>query len=243
LPTHPTLGTLYVVPADFKARLKVYGCQKAYDALGADAGDALIEEFIAAASRQIDAYAQQLGFSPDDQFSENHPFDLRTRRVSVNNPPVFDLLSFAIRTGPGAVTNFTLTPTSNGPDGTVVSWGPIHYNRQENYLELSALSVVGNQIATLITLGLMEPQAEFKYKQAPLKPAVAAATAWQTALLLNESYRESQVGAGVRSMSTPELSVSFEKSYTTGVGSSGDEAPLHPMAKQLLKPLKRIAIA
>src|SRR5262249_30520661 len=133
---------------------------------------------------------------------------------------------------------------TNGADGKPVSWGAVYYNAQENYLELSSLSVAGNQVSTLISLGLMQAQAEIRYKNGTsLSPGIAAATGWQTAFLLNESYRDAQVGAGVRSMSTPELSVTFDSRYGAGAAQGGDDAPLHPVAKQLLKPLERIAIA
>src|SRR5262249_36070628 len=70
-----------------------------------------------------------------------------------------------------------------------------------------------------------------------VKPNVIAATGYQTARLINATFVKNQVGEGIRSMSTPELSVSF------GSQAAGDEDAMHPMAVQLLKQSRRIAIA
>lgn len=241
LPVHDTLGTMYLAPADFAKKVRAYGCAKAYAALNDDAENSILSELIAMASRQIDAYCESQGFGPEQAFSENHTFDLRTRRVFPNNPPVVELLSFGIRTGPGNLTTFQLTPTNNGPDGSPVSWGAIHYNRQENYLELSSLSVAGNTVSTLISLGLMHAQAEIRYKNSTsLRPNIAAATAWQTAFLLNANNTDNSVGPNVRSITSPEMSVTFE---TRPKAQANDPAgAMHPMAVQLLAQTNRIAI-
>ena len=235
LPVHPSLGTMYLEAVEFRAKAKAYGCGKALEGLG-EADNTLLEEVIALASRQIDAYCEAQGFGDEQEFSENHRFNFATRRIIVNNPPVVELISFGVRTGPSSLTAFVLTPVQNGPDGEPIAWGPVYYNRQENYLELSGLSVAGNS-TPLITLGLMDPQAEIKYRNGPVKPNVIAATGWQASRLLNAIFVENQVGGGIRSMSTPELSISFESRTV------GEEAPMHPMAVQLLKLSRRIAIA
>ena len=241
---HDTLGALYVDPTDFKLRVKVYGCAKAYTELEDDDDDTLLSEFIALASRQIDAYAQTQGFDPEAEFSENHKFNLGTRRITVNNPPVVDLLSFKIRTGPQSVVTFTLTPVGNGPDDNPLSWGAVYYNRQENYLELSALSSEGASVSSLLSLGLMEVQAEILYRNGEaLKPNIAAATAWQTAFLLNQTTTQNTVAANVKSMSTPEMSVTFSDTLQTIRKGNAQADAMHPMAVQLLTQSQRIAIA
>src|SRR5262245_9616201 len=125
LPVHDTLGTMYLAAADFRLKAKAYGCAKALEALG-DGDDALLEELIALASRQLDAFCEAQGFGAEREFAENHRFNFNTRRIVVNNPPVFDLLSFGVRTGPGSPAEFTLTPVANGPDGQPTSWGPVY---------------------------------------------------------------------------------------------------------------------
>jgi hypothetical protein len=234
-----SLGALYVEPEKFLQQATAFGCKKALDALGAESTE-MIQVIIASASRQIDAYCQSQGFSPDEEIFENHRFDLRTRRVPVNSPPVVELISFGVRTGPQSITSFGLTPVGNGADNKPVSWGAVYYNKQENYLELSSLSVAGNQVSTLISLGLMEVQAEFKYKNGTaLKPNVIAATYWQTAHLLNSIHTHNNVVPGIVSMSSPEMSITYEQ----GLRESRQGAALHPMAVQLLGTTRRIAIA
>src|SRR5215510_11235380 len=97
LPVHDTLGTMYLEAVAFRAKAKAYGCGKALEALG-EADNTLLEEIIAMASRQVDAFCEAQGFGDEQVFSENHRFNFNTRRIIVNNPPVFALLLFGIRT-------------------------------------------------------------------------------------------------------------------------------------------------
>jgi hypothetical protein len=235
LESHPVYGVLYVGVTSFKTQAKGLGCARALEFLG-DAGDELTKAAIAMASRSVEAYCDVESFDPDHVFAEVHKFNLKRRRVTPNNPPVFDLQQFAVRTGPQSLTTFVLTPVANGPDGNPIAWGPVYYNPQQNYLELSGLSVAGNS-TPLITLGLMEPQVEIKYRTCSLKPNIAAAAAYQAAHLINATYVANQA-PGVSSLSTPEQSVTFE----VGLRERAQPAEMHVMAKQLLKQSNRVAI-
>jgi len=236
LEDHASLGVAYIAEATFRAAAAAYGCTAGVAALSTNN----LKEILALASRSVDAYCAGQGFDPDAEIVENHDFDLNSRQIRPNQPPVVDLISFKIRTGPQSVTSFTLTPTAQDAGGNVVSWGAIFYNRQENYLELSSLSVAGNQVSTLISLGLMKAQAEISYKNGTsVPPEVVAATGYQAAHLINMSRLDNQITPGVLSMATPELSITRETGQRTGRTADA----LHPMVALLLRKPTFISVA
>ncbi|MEP7340437.1 MAG: hypothetical protein ABI977_22085 [Acidobacteriota bacterium] len=236
LKQHEFLGALYLDAESFRPKAPAYGCKVSILELPSDS----LEEIIALASRAVDAFCAGQGFDPDVTICENHDFNINTRIVRVNQPPVVDLLSYKIRTGPGTASAFQLTPVSTDANGNKIGWGAVFYNRQENYLELSALSVAAYGTSYLTSLGLMTPQVEIQYKNGLSVPKeVIAATAFQTAHLLNMAHLDNQVLPGVIQMSSPEFSLTRETGQRTGRTAEA----MHPMAMHFLKKVAEISIA
>jgi hypothetical protein len=241
LEEHAILGSLYLGTEDFRRSARVYGCKTAVDSVLDDE----LKETIALASRAIDAYCAQAGYEPDVDIIENHPFDIRTRRVYMNAPPVLDLKSFVLRISPGNVATFVdpnnLPTPEQDAGGRKVSWGPVYYSHQEKYLELAAWTQVAGISASVLSMGLMKPQVEIKYRNTAgsVDKLIAAATGYQTAHLLNLAFVDNQIAPGLTSMVTPTVSVTRESRFKQ----MPDDAGLHPTARMLLKPKKRICIA
>jgi hypothetical protein len=228
----PILGFSYLSVEDFKSRAAIFGCAQAVAAIGEDD---LILALLAAASRAIDAEVGRDFLS--GQVGENHKFDLATRRVKVNRPPLVSLVSYRIRTGAGLVSSFSVAPvTTDGVNN--VSFGSIYYNRQENYLELSSLAMAGSMTSTLVSLGLSEPQAEIVYTSLQDVPKqVIAATGYTAALAINESAANKMIAPGLASVKADDVEVKRSTSK-----SAGGEVGIPLKAKQLLRGLSRIAI-
>lgn len=227
----PILGYSYLAVDAFKERAQTFGCAPAI----AGMQDPAILSLLAAASRAIDAEVGRdfLG----GQVSENHRFDLATRRIKINRPPLISLLSYRLRTGAGLVSSFNVTPVSN--DGVNdVSFGAIYYNRQENYLEISSLAMASGMTTTLVSLGLSEPQVEIVYTSlADVPKQVVAATGYTAAVLINESLANKMIAPGLASIKADDVEIKRARSISTG-----GETSIPPIARSLLKGLSRVAI-
>lgn len=219
---------MYISPEGFRAQASVYGCLSGVTKLSTEQ----LEEIIALASRSVDAYCAGQGFSPDISITENHEFDFETRRIRPNQPPVVDLLDFKLRLGPNTTSTYELTPVATDAGGNKIGWGVIYYNRQENVLEVSAMTNIGAVSSVIATLGIMKPQAEITYKNGLAVPQeVQAATAYQAAHLINQAYLDGQIVPGVLNMATPDLSITRE----AGIREGRTAEAMHHMAKMLLR--------
>src|SRR5258708_7037112 len=126
--TDSVFGICYIEPDYLSNNAAALGCEQAIAGLD----NSQITSLIALASREVDNYCGRT-FTPDP-ISENHRFDPATRRISVNNPPVSELISFNIRIAPKVVSTFDV-------DNVLI-------NNQENYLELASLAAVASQQLT-----------------------------------------------------------------------------------------------
>lgn len=244
LVAHDIFGQLYYEVDKFRLGAAAFGVKAAVAAMSDDE----IETLIALASRSVDAYAAASGFTPNAEITENHKFDVKTRRVFVNNPPVVELTAFQLRVGPQQLATIAVTPISKDPGDNNVGFGSIFYNRQERYLELSSWSVVVGVTPAVISLGLMEVQAEIKYRNRPtgadgVDPLIAAATAYQSAYLVGAARVDNAIAPGIASMSTPEVSMTRSAGGAFGRTGNGASDGLHPMVAQLLASRKQVVIA
>lgn len=212
-PLDEFFGVIYLAPEAFLARAKTFGVDPA--GLGPDD----VSPALAIASRAADAHTGRT-FVPD-AIEETHRWDPQARRVSVNQPPVLELVSLRVRFAPG-------------DPGSVVTFSPseVLVNNQENYLELAPYAPADVALAQLGP-GLREPQVEIRYKSfQSVPPAVAAAVGFTAAHFLNESKANEFVPAGLASY----------KVANTAFGRRSEGVELPAIAKQLLSPFVRIAI-
>ncbi|HZS45386.1 MAG TPA: hypothetical protein VFC63_09815 [Blastocatellia bacterium] len=216
LASDTTLGVCYIDPTVFKANAAVYGAAAAIAPLSDDE----IKMLVALASREIDNYCGRT-FTPDT-ITENHKFDPATRRVSPNNPPVIELLSFQVQIAPQVYSNFDI---SN-----------VLINNQENYLELASLAAIASQQLTsqVIALGISQPQVIIQYLSYQSIPeSVAGATAITAAYKANEAFANSAITPGVGLLKSREQEVRRDPSYKPSDG-------IPQAAKDLLRGVSRI---
>lgn len=211
------LGSAYLAPADFAARAAVFGAGTSISGLDEPALKALG----AAASRAIDAFCGR-DFNPD-AVTETHRFDERTRRVSVNRPPVMTLQSYKFVIAPGRYSD--------------VSVAEVFVNNQENYLELVSVTQIPVLTTELLTFGMGEPQVEVTYlSYAAIPGAVAAACGFTMAKMANMGYVSALLPDGLQKVKIGPLEPSRV------VSGANDALDLPVIAKQLLTPFKRIAL-
>jgi len=218
MPTDSVLGTCYVDPDYFTDNAAALGCEPAIARLDSDQLTALI----ALASREVDNHCGRT-FTPDP-ISENHRFDLATRRISVNSPPVIEIISFHIRIATQVVSTFDVEN--------------VLINNQENYLELASLAAIASQQLTsqVIALGITEPQVEVTYRSYQSVPqSVAAATAILAAFRANESFANSAIAPGISSVRSREQQITRD-----GSAKSGGEIP--QVVKDLLRGVSQIVV-
>lgn len=210
------LGACYIDPQDFLDRAAFFGAQVSIQGKTADD----LKPLAALASRAIDAHCKR-SFTPDS-IIEIHKWVPRTRRISVNQPPVMTLEEYKIITAPGQSSAFDV--------GTVL------INNQENYLELASLAVAGSLVTTTIALGVTEAQVQVKYKSFSAVPQkVIAACGFTMAKMANEAYASSQIPDGITRVKTTGLDV-------TRKASVDDTRLLPPIAETLLQSLTPIVV-
>jgi len=212
-PLDEIFGVIYLAPEAFLGRAKTFGVNPA--GLGPDD----VAPALAIASRAVDAHTGRT-FVPD-AIEETHRWDPRTRRVSVNQPPVLQLESLRVRFAPGE-------------PGSVVTFSPaeVLVNNQENYLELAPYAPADVALAQ-IGPGVREPQVEIRYRSFQAVPgAVAAAVGFTAALLLQEAESNEMLPAGLKR----------SKVGSEDLSRADGEIDLPLKAKLLLRPYQRIAI-
>lgn len=210
------LGALYLSLADFKARAKVFGVRAALPE-----SDDEIKALLASASRAIDAFCGR-SFTPA-AVVEQHRLDPATRRVSVNRPPVMGLTSYKLISGPDL--SWDVDPSA------------VFVNNQENYLEL--VSLAGAIVLTQgqIMPGLVDTLVEVEYTSfAAVPQAVAVACGYAAGKFANLAYASGQVPDGLASVKLDGVAVTRDTSRP------GGDLELPPIAKQLLMPLRRVAV-
>lgn len=211
LPSDNLLGLIYLPPADFIARARSFGA----DVTGVEEPE--LKATLALASRAVEAHLGGRTFVPNALF-EQHRWRPETRRVSVNQPPVMELVSFAVRYAPGA--------------GLVeYNVADVVVNNQENYLELAALGPADIGSAALVA---SSPVVEVRYKSYQQVPdSVVAAVGFTAAELLHRALANEMLPA--------HLTGSKIGSQT--LSRSAERPPDVPhIAQMLLRPLQRIAI-
>lgn len=177
-----------------------------------------VKTTLALASRAVEAHCGR-SFVPGS-LVETHQWNSATRRVTVNQPPVITLESFVVEYAPGVTLPFRVED--------------ITINNQENYLEVASLALSAGLGGTVQSLGLVEPLVRLSYKSYQSVPgAVAAAVGFTAAHFLNESAANEFVPAGLASYKVANTAFSRR--------SAGVELP--PIARQLLSPFVRIAVA
>lgn len=183
------LGTSYIYWQDFQARAKSFGCTLAIE----NWLQPELEATVALASRLVDAHCSR-DFAPD-AITENHAFNLGTRRTQINRPPVVQLLEFKVQTAPNVYATFNLNS--------------ILVNNQEGYLEVNTLALATGLTSPVIMLGIHEPQAVFTYKSYQSIPTkVTAATGFIAAKIANEGYMSGLIAQGLQSVTDAEQSLS-----------------------------------
>ena len=210
------LGALYLSVQDFKSRAKVFGVRAALPE-----SDDEIKALLASASRAIDAHCGR-SFTPDE-VTELHRIDPATRRVSVNRPPVQQVTGYALISGPGLRWD--------------VDTSQVFVNNQENYLEL--VSLAGSVVVARgeVIASLADMLAEVKYTSfAEVPQAVAAACGYAAGRLANLAYASGQVPDGLARVKLDGVDVSRDTSR------QGGDLELPTLSRQLLNPLRRIAV-
>lgn len=228
------LGPQYISVANLQSRATAFGCAKAIAAM--TSGE--LEALVALASRAVDGHTGRQ-WADGTVITENHKWDMVTRRVRVNQPPILTLVSYVLRTSPAQVATFSVTPITNDAGGNPVAFGPIYYNREENYLELASLAVASSLTTPLISLGMFEPNVEIKYTSYSTAPqAVVSAAGLIAADMANSGYLASMglLSGNIQSVETGNQSI--ERAVPLP-----DAYPLPPIAVMLLANITRPAIA
>jgi hypothetical protein len=214
LPFDDIFGVIYLDPDSFIARAKSFGV----DAAGLSADD--VKPTLALASRAVEAHMGGRTFTPD-AVEEMHRWDGRTRRITVNQPPVMELESFEIIFSPGSPpSSFSFAPTD------------VLVNNQENYLEVASLALSTGLVMTSLA-SVSEPQVVVRYKSyQTVLPAVAAAVGWAAAKFIQQAEAAAMLPAGL----------TRSKVGSEDLSRKDDDFDLPLMAKMLLRPLRAIAI-
>lgn len=226
------LGSQLITVSELQARSNAFGCALAIS--GWSNPD--LEALVSIASRAVEGYTGRK-WDAGATFSETHVYNPVTRRVMPDNPPLFTLTSFVLRTSPGTTSTFAVTPVKQDAGGNNVGFGAILYNRNENYLELASLAAAAGPLtAQVIALGITEPQVEITYTSyGTTPPGVVAATGFVAADMAQNGYLAS---LGLM----PGVSAVKDNQQQINRAVMPENYSLPPVAQLLLSNFKRIAI-
>ncbi len=205
----------------FIENARIFGCGAIIEDWNRDQ----VEGIIALASRAVEAYCGR-DFTPDT-IAEMHKWNPRTRRITVMQPPVSELVSYNILVGPnGPRASFPITD--------------IFINNQENYLELSSLAFANTLVEPVMSLGILEPQVEVTYKSYQSVPTgVRAAVALTAAEGISKSNGADILSLGLSSMKIGDMSVTRSGAVAQ---ESGMMVPQRAQ-KLLLQNVSRVVVA
>lgn len=223
LSADPLFGPCYLSPKEFRQNAGLFGVTLT-DAVCND-----LLAYLSAASQWIDAYTSR-SFLPDTDLTEQHKFNHETRRINVNCPPVASVSDYRVYVG---VNSFVAMQ----PAG-------LYINNQENWIELSILTVSELVASPMMQLGLYEPIVQVTYRSsATLRPNIKLATGYVAAALISHAVVNQSIPVGVQSI---RLGSTLAISRTsTGVNRSTGEPtiPIPDIVKTLLTADVPIGIA
>lgn len=226
MPAVNNYGTAYLDVESFRQSAALFGVGMSLscDYPESTEGNTAIAFALQAASRHIDAFCART-FTPED-LKEQHLFDPATWRFQVNNPPVTEIVSCAIRYGLNST--ITILPAD------------IYVCNQQKYLEI----VRRLESLTTLEIGteLINPVIEVVYKSLQTVPAnVQLACGYQAAHLINEGFVDKMLPPNFGKLDLTGLSINNKKGYK----SSGEKLAetISPGAERLLISERKISIA
>jgi hypothetical protein len=223
----PILGVCYLSPNDFLARVAAFGGGQAVAALTPTAITALL----ATASRQIEVYLGGLTFT-GAEVTEHQPWNPRTRRFPLNNPPPSEVTACKLWVAPGLHQGIGLTPVVNDEADVPVSWGQLLWNRQVRLMEIGLLAGTTLAAPVITIAGLTHPFIEITYRGAASVPEeVAAACGFQAGWLAQQSVAGDLLPGDVSSVRTHNRQITRNPKPATASGTF----ELCEMAKSLLQ--------
>ncbi len=228
----PILGSCYLSPQDFTKRKTAFGAQ--LSTANSSSDDLLA--LLAMASRQIETYLGGRKFD-GEAVTENQPWNPRTRRFPLNNPPPSTVTSCKLWVAPGLHQTVVLTPVVQDDAGCEMSWGELLFNRQVNLMEVGFMASTNLVQPVIVIAQIQYPFFEITYTpEATVPPEVAAACGHQAAYLAQNAMADDALPGGLTSVRTKERSMSRQAK-----GAAGAE-DLCAQAKTLLNGLVRLAV-
>lgn len=232
----PIFGSCYLSPEDFLRRLAAFGAQLAT----VNTPPESIIALLAMASRQIETYLGGKTFD-GQPVTENQPWNPRTRRFPLNNPPPTEVTACKLWVAPGLYQTISLTPVINDGAGSPISWGELLYNRQLNLMEIGLLASTTIAQPVIVIAGVQHPFIEITYTPtAEVPPEVAAACGWQAAHLAQLSQANDTLPGGLSEIRTQDRTIRRAPATREKAGTATPE--LCKQAEALLSGHLRLAV-
>lgn len=232
--TDPIFGVCYLSQKDFAKRKAAFGAQMSTAGMSTEAEMSLL----AMASRQIETY---LGGRKFDgvAVTEHQPWNPRTRRFPLNNPPPSAISACTLWVAPALSQDIGITPVVNDGSGNPISWGQLLFNRQLMLMEIGLLASISMAQPVIVIAGVQHPFIEITYTPlATPPPEVVAACGYQAAALAQLAQADDTLPGGLTSVRTRDQSISRKSVPRTST--AGIE--LCPQAMTLLNGLQRLAV-
>lgn len=221
-------GIPYLDAENFRFNANVFGVGMPLDCAypATTEGNQKLALVLQAASRMIDAHTCR-DFSPENR-SEQHEFNFVSGRISVNNPPVAEIVNFRIIYSPGNYQQFTADD--------------FYINNQLSFIELTALTAGFGIVTEILKLGLTNPVAEITYKsyQDVPKP-VSLACGYQAAKMINEGFVDATLPPNFGQLDMDGITVNNKKGYRLKAEDI-QAAQMDSSAEQLLSAYKSITV-
>ena len=228
MPVNPNIyGTAYLDAENFRASAAMFGTGMSLcDYPDDDDGNAKLSLVLASASRIIDRHCLR-DFSPAAR-QETQAFDLQTWRFSVNNPPVSEIVTAALRYGADAAEPFSASQ--------------IFINNQKNYLEI--LRIIGGTFTIISQVGseLSEPVIEIEYKSyADIPAPVKLAAGFQAGHLINTGFVDKTLPPNFGKLNLGGLDINNKKGYRSSEEMAAGS--ISAEAAALLAPFQRFSVS
>ena len=216
-------GPAYLDAESFRLSAELFGVGMAMIKYpDSEPGNEKLTAALKAASRAVDTFCGKNFLSTEK--TETCRFDLTTWQFTVNNPPVAEVTSCAIRYAVDAT--LTVAPAN------------VFINNQRGYLEI-ARNLEQQLITAFTPTELKEPVIEIVYKSLQeVPPDVALATAYQTAHMINSGFADYNLPPNMGKVDLGGMAINNKK------GSKSQEemraSSFSPDAERLLSPYRRL---
>lgn len=216
----------------FRASAAAYGLAR----VATDLEDDACLEWLAMASRQIDAWMVSEGNIPVNHCRDIRSFSFETRTITPSQHLVLSLVEFALSASPSKVCRIDLTPVQANAGGDEDSWGGVSYDVQANTLIVSEETITDlreqGRLVGIMGMRKVNAVIQYQYPLASVRPEIAQAVGYQLQHIYQRNNADLLIPAGLSQVVDPQVTLIKDTARDTA-------GEWHPRVHSLLRSYRR----